>query len=120
MATVSWSAFECSALASVMNDPNEHDRLFSSGYLHGKAFVGAVRSNRIEPKDLNEQVPSGFLMLLQGPTPDFVLGRVFESAQENVLKDVITPASVTSKDLQATLARRKFRSQNCGVLRSVR
>ena len=120
MARVSWSAFECSSLASVMNDPKEQHRLFTLGYQQGKAFIEAVRVNLIDQKDRSEQVPSGFIMLLQGPTPDFVLGRAFESAQENALKDVITPDTVTSKDLQATLARSKFSKQNCGVLRSVR
>ena len=108
MGRVSWSAFECSSLASVMNEGKEQERLFALGYQQGKAFIDALQKNRIELKDRNEQVPSGFLLLLQGPTPDFVLGRVFESAQENALKDVFTPDSITSKDLQATLARSKF------------
>lgn len=108
MGRVSWSAFECSSLASVMNEDKDQERLFALGYQQGKAFIDALQKNRIELKDRNEQVPSGFLLLLQGPTPDFVLGRVFESAQENALKDVITPDSITSKDLQATLARSKF------------
>lgn len=120
MARVSWSAFECSSLASVMNDNKEQDRLFSLGYQQGKAFIEAIQKNQVELKDRNEQVPTGFLLLLQGPTPDFVLGRAFESAQENALKDVITPTSITSKDLQATLARSKFTKQNCSVLRAVR
>lgn len=120
MGRVSWSAFECSSLASVMNEDKDQERLFALGYQQGKAFIDALQKNRIELKDRNEQVPSGFLLLLQGPTPDFVLGRVFESAQENALKDVITPDGITSKDLQATLARSKFTKQNCSLLRAVR
>ncbi len=120
MGSVSWSAFECSSLASVMNEEKEQERLFSLGYQQGKAFIDALQKNRVELKDRNEQVPSGFLLLLQGPTPDFMLGRVFESAQENALKDVITPNSIASRDFQATLARTKFTKQNCSLLRAVR
>jgi hypothetical protein len=119
-ARLSWSAFECSSLASVMSDQAEQERLFTLGYEQGKVFIQAARSNRIDQKDINNDVPSGFLMLMQGPTPDFVLGRVFESAQENALKDVITPSSVTNKELKVLLAQGKFSKQNCNVLRAAR
>ena len=101
-----------------MKDKNEQARLFMVGYQQGKDFIEAFRTNRIEPKDLKEQVPFLFLMRLQGPTPDFILGRVYESAKDNALKDVLTTSDgLTSDDLQAKLAGNKFIKQNCRFLR---
>lgn len=116
MSRTAWAAFECSSLASILEKPKEQERLFLVGYDRGKEFIGALRAKKIKPEDLHSIAPSGFLMLAQGPTPDFILGRVFESAQENVLKDVITGASVLDKDLQQSIASRKFTAANCEVL----
>lgn len=117
MGRAAWAAFECSSLA---DKPNEQERLFHFGYEQGKKFIDAVQAKRITPEDLDSIVPSGVLMLAQGPTPDFILGRVFESAQHNALKDVITSDSVLDKDLRQTLASRKYTAANCEILGSGR
>lgn len=75
-----------------------------------------MQGGRIAAKDFNSIPPSGLLMVAQGPTPDFILGRVFESAQENALKDVITTDSVLHKDLQRSIASRKYTSGNCEII----
>jgi hypothetical protein len=116
MGRAAWAAFECSSLASVMEKPKDQERLFLFGYDQGKEFLNAMQSGRITQKDLSSIVPSGFLMLAQGPSVDFVLGRVFESAQENALKDVITTDTVLSKDLQMSIALRKYTSGNCELI----
>lgn len=112
----SWSAFECSAFADVLGKASEHERLFRYGYHQGRAFVHAVRAGRVEQEDLRSISPSGFLMLAEGPTADFALGRVFEGAVENALKDVITSDNVLSKELQKAAAARKYSDANCEIL----
>ncbi|MEQ6342937.1 MAG: hypothetical protein M3A44_15160 [Gammaproteobacteria bacterium] len=111
-----WAAFECSSLASVLERPKDQERLFRFGYEQGKEFLHALQGGRITAEDLKSIAPSGLLMVAQGPTADFILGRVFESAQENALKDVITTESVLHKDLQEAIASRKFTSGNCEII----
>lgn len=55
-------------------------------------------------------------MLAHGPTPDFALGRVFEGALENALKDVITPDTVLEDELKQSIASRKYSERNCEIL----
>lgn len=120
MGRAAWAAFECSSLASVLEKPKDQERLFRFGYEQGKEFLNAVQAGRITAQDLRSIAPSGLLMVAQGPTADFILGRVFESAQENALKDVITNESVLHKDLQQSIASHKFISGNCEVIENGR
>ncbi|WP_146907246.1 hypothetical protein [Arenimonas daejeonensis] len=116
MSRASWAAFECAALASVLERPADQERLFHYGYDQGKKFLVAAQAGRVEKSDINSIAPSGFLMVAQGPTIDFMLGRVFESAQENALKDVITADTVLHDDLKQSLASNKFVAGNCEIL----
>jgi hypothetical protein len=100
--------------------PKDQERLFLLGYEHGKLFLQALQSGKILDKDVKSITPSGFLMVAQGPSIDFILGRVFESAQENALKDVITQDSVVHKDLQISIASRKYSSGNCDIIGNAR
>lgn len=116
MGRAAWAAFECSSLASVLERPKDQERLFRFGYEQGKEFLHAMQGGRITAKDLNSIAPSGLLMVAQGPTADFILGRVFESAQDNALKDVITTETVLHKDLKQAIASRKYSSGNCEII----
>ena len=116
MSRASWSAFECAAFADVLGKAQDHERLFKYGYEQGKVFIEAVRAGRVDEKDLTSISPSEFLMLAKGPSADFALGRVFEGALENGLKDVITPENVIEVELQHSIASRKFSEANCEIL----
>ena len=116
MSRASWSAFECAALADVLGKTKDHERLFNFGYEQGKTVIDAARNGQVDQKDLHSISPSGFLMLARGPTADFALGRVFEGALENALKDVITPETVLEEELKQSIASRKFREGNCEIL----
>jgi len=100
----------------VLNQPKEQERLFLFGYAQGKDFLTAVQAGRVQRKDLDSTSPTGFLMRAQGPTPDFILGRIFEASQENALKDVITTETVLNDELKESIASRKYRESNCEVL----
>jgi hypothetical protein len=88
MGLKAWSAFECSALASYAKDEKESERLFTLGYESGKVFLTALRAGKIQPDDIQARVPVGVMWKVAGPNIDFVLGRIWESASENVLKEV--------------------------------
>ena len=123
MGRVAWSAFACSSLAAQaqLEDQKEQERLFLLGYEQGKAFIEAAQAKKVERKDISEEVPIGLTLLLQGPTPDFMLGRVYESAQEEALKNVLrTNGNLNTDEVQASLARSAYTKQNCRLLRAVR
>lgn len=119
MGRVAWAAFECSSLAAQMKDPKEQERLFLLGYEQGKKFIEAVQSKKVERKDISTEVPIGLVLLLQGPTPDFMLGRIYESAQDEALKDVLrTDGKLNADEIQAIIAQNKYTKQNCRLLKA--
>jgi len=112
-----WSAFECSALAEKSKKPKEQERLFKYGYAQGLKFINAIQSEKVKREDLSKGVPMMMLLLLQGPTPDFMLGRVFESAVDSALDDVFkTGEQFNSDEMQETIAKNKFWKQNCQLI----
>lgn len=112
-----WSAFSCSALAEMAGKQDEQERLFLLGYDEGKAFLNALRMNKIEQDDLNETVPMFMLMLLQGPSNDFMLGRVFEFAVDEATKNAYQVYKETSNEvLKKSTAETDFTSRNCSLL----
>jgi len=112
-----WVAFECSALASKSGNPKEQDRLFLYGYETGKKFIESIKKNKIKKEDISSTAPIGVMMLLQGPSTDFMLGRIFGGALENALKDVfITNEKYNSEEIQKIIAENKFQKQNCELI----
>ncbi len=104
-----------------MKSRAEAERLFNLGYESGKKFLDALQSKLVERKDLSEEVPIGFILLLAGPSSDFVLGRVFENAQNEALKGVLRSGDqLNPDDLQKMLAQSKFTKQNCQLLGAVK
>lgn len=113
MGHATWSAFRCSTLAALTSNQNEQERLFKIGYDNGKRFFAALESKKIQPADIDSEVPLAIVTLMGGPTTDFVLGRIFEAAMDSAAKDVLNP----DRSLQKTSAQSKFASQNCGLLK---
>jgi len=117
MAKATWSAFECSSLASKLKKPADQERLFKFGYNQGKAFITALQSGKIKREDLSSNAPVGVLWMLEGPTPDFMLGRIYESAQDNALKDVYRVGDHFNSDEEQELAAsNKYASSNCQLI----
>ena len=98
MAQSAWSAFECSVLAEKSNNLKEQKRLFRVGYEQGLKFIAALESGEARTGDLPEGSPLSMLLLLQGPTPDFMLGRIFEVALRSALENVYTTGDYYNSD----------------------
>ncbi|TSC70692.1 MAG: hypothetical protein G01um101449_299 [Parcubacteria group bacterium Gr01-1014_49] len=112
-----WSAFQCASWASVVGDNKEQERLFLFGYAQGEKFLVAAKAGKIENPDINQEVPIGVTMLVQGPTNDFILGRIFEGAQEEALDEVYkTGNKYNSTELQKIIAENKYRDSNCQLI----
>lgn len=117
MAQSTWSAFQCSSLAAKSDNSKEQERLFLFGYEQGQEFIAAVKAEKVTREDLSNDAPLLLLLLLQGPTPDFMLGRIFESAQDIALEGIYrTGGNLNSVDDQKSLAKSKFWSLNCQLI----
>jgi hypothetical protein len=63
-------------------------------------------------------------MMLHGPGPDFILGRIYEFTQNQILKDVIfledgslvDDGSSASEALEQQLATNKYYNNNCRLI----
>jgi hypothetical protein len=114
MARATWSAFECSSLASKSENKKEQERLFLFGYEQGLKFISALKAQKIKKEDLSNEVPLMMLLVLEGPTPDFMLGRIFDAAQDSALKDVYKMGETFNpEDVQKSIAEDKFWKLNC-------
>lgn len=117
MGKAAWSAFECSALADKSKNPKEQERLFKYGYAQGLKFIEAIQTEKVKRENLSKGAPLMMLLLLQGPTPDFMLGRVFEGTLDSALEDVYkTGEHFNSDEMQETVAKNKFWKQNCQLI----
>ncbi|GAB2509429.1 hypothetical protein [Lysobacter humi (ex Lee et al. 2017)] len=113
MSRTSWDAFACAALASTMQWRERHDQLVNYGYAQGKTFLTALAAGKIKQYDTFSRTPSAFPMRGADPSPDFVLGRVYEMAKTHALRDVVTPENRGQDDLQKSLATTKYETLQC-------
>lgn len=113
-------AFNCSTWADKIDDKNEAERLFLFGYEQGQKFLNALKAEKIKQEDISQKVPIGVAFLLQGPSNEFILGRIFQSAQNEALEDVFYTnydrKNLHSEDLQKSIASGKFQKGNCQFL----
>ena len=107
-----WAAFQCGALAEHAGRAEESRRLYKIGYDQGTAFVGAYKAGKVDQQARNNVPLAVLLMLDGGPTVDFILGRIFESAMQDTSKH-FTGGDSTKQKL---IAEQSFTNQNCGLL----
>ncbi|TXL62467.1 hypothetical protein [Zeimonas arvi] len=104
-------------MASQLGDAGEAERLFLLGYREGLAFIASVQAGKIPHEIMRTEVPWLMKLLLQGPTPDFMLGRVYEAAVDSALEDVLkTGDRLNDEELKKSIATRKYHNWNCKIL----
>lgn len=117
------SAFQCSVVASFLKQEEEHARLFNLGYKEGSSFLKAIEQNKISNADIKHTVPFIVLMSMQGPSNDFMLGRIYESIQVDVFKSIYENYSFSESgeklglDIRNINANKMFHDKNCNVLK---
>lgn len=124
-ALVMWSAFTCATYAEISGNRQEQQRLFEVGYDAGRTFVDGFINKTITETVAND-APLGVLMLLSGPTTDFIIGRIFESATEDAYDEVVKeksaelpifdPSKWADNDLKTINAKNKYQSSNCALI----
>ena len=119
MARSTWAAFECSSLASRMRDTKEQERLFFYGYKTGLTFIDALKAEKIQQADLSSEAPWLMLILIEGPTPDFILGRIYGFAEHSALQNVLKSGDeLNPDDIRSTLAQSEYTKRNCRLIGS--
>jgi hypothetical protein len=126
-ARIMWSAFQCGIFAEMAGDTQEQQRLFLVGIKAGRQFIAAIQRGQISSDALNTEVPIGVLMLLGGPSVDFMIGRIAESATKDAF-DAIVSKDENGMPLQWTdrirdeehrkiKAQNRYLKSNCALIR---
>ena len=86
LARTAWSAFQCGTYAEMSGDKKEQERLFILGVVSARNFIEALQSKQIPAEVFSAEVPLGVSLVLQGPSTDFMVGRVFENAMRDAFE----------------------------------
>lgn len=84
-----WIAFECGTYAEMSGDRERQAALFERGMAAGRQFFSAVEAGTITEEEHRKHVPYVVPLLAAGPSVDFVLGRIFESAMNSAYDNVV-------------------------------
>ena len=109
-----WAAFECGALVEYADMPEESRRLYNLGYDQGKTLLDAFRAGKVDQQARSKLPIPVLLMLHGGPTVDFILGRIFESAMQDTSRQLFEASN--NKETRKIIAGQNFAKRNCGLL----
>lgn len=113
IAKKSFIAFECSHLAALARDQKELERLFILGVESGRVYLSARQAGKLTEKN-NASAPIAWGLHGQGPSADFILGRIYEVASEEAREE--TKPLGDSTDF-ASPARNAFNAMNCALVK---
>jgi hypothetical protein len=104
------SAFQCSFVAE---DKKEQERLFQLGLNAGRDFLEFIKANpsKYEVEFFNEKVPT-FWFVTDGPTTDFVLGRIYEEHKNEIYKSLPR----RNMELRKIKKEKLYHKKNCALL----
>jgi hypothetical protein len=107
-----YAAWRCAglALAARMSDA-EVARLFNKGLALGRPLVNAIFEGRVKPRNDLWIVPLGLLGCGQGPTAEFVLGRMYQCSIDGATR--LMDMTETDLDKRAVWALRSYRDNKC-------
>jgi hypothetical protein len=118
MARKAASVWACAALADYTGNNTDATRLFSLGYESGKTFVEAVKAKKINREDWSNHVPMIFGGMMNGPSADFAVGRMYEAMLSGTIKGVWDASPVDQSDGALKYkARDMYQKQNCSLLK---
>jgi len=116
---VLYSAFTCSKYASAAGKAEEANRLFKVGIQAGRKFLEAVINKEIPAADL-KGLPIGVTWYMQGPSVDFIIGRIYEGATKAAYDHVSRNAShelVRDDATKKLQAENRYVQSNCALIR---
>jgi hypothetical protein len=107
------------------NAGNEAKYPLCQGFL-SLSFVEALQNHQISPEAVDSETPLGVTMRLAGPSVDFIIGRIFESAMSDAYDAVVKQKDglplpvddwVQNKELKKSIAKQKHHKGNCELIR---
>lgn len=87
-ARLMFTAFECSAYASMTGDNAREKQLVEVGVAAGRQFLAALAAGEISENDLRRHAPFMEGTDLDQPSPDFMIGRMFQGTFEAMQRKV--------------------------------
>lgn len=119
--------WRCQVWSAMAGNNETAETHHERGLAAGRRFIEAARAGLIPPADFDSTVPVYVSLSMQGPSDDFVLGRLYEITTTDAYDQIATrdkegrplsPADyVTDKSLQSVMASERFLSSNCASLR---
>ncbi|MFY1988764.1 hypothetical protein ACOTCR_05820 [Achromobacter xylosoxidans] len=103
-------------MANTIGDSAASERLFLHGMAQGQQFLKDMQAGRINSSDIHSEVPIGVLDSLSGPSSDFILGRIFESATQVAFHDFKAVSLDKYMDERRAFAQAKFTQSNCRLI----
>ena len=86
---IMWSAFQCSTFAELSENKNEQERLFLVGLNAGRTFLEAMKARQISEQAVKDEVPINVLQRLEGPSNEFVIGKIYAAATGYAYDDIV-------------------------------
>lgn len=121
-----WSAFACATFAEMSGETQEQERLFDVGYSVGQSFLADIENETVSESEF-QAAPVGVLLVIGGPSAEFILGRIYENAVgdafDSVVKEdgndlpILNPADWANEELRAIRAENKYLTSNCELIR---
>lgn len=116
-----WS---CMVYSNYTEDKESAELHFEAGLSDGKLFVADARNGTLTQHELLSSAPYLVVSLLQGPSDDFVLGRLFEGIRDYAYEKVARKAETghdslhfeTDPELLRIKSQNIYRSSNCQLL----
>lgn len=87
-ARVMFTAFECSAYASMMGEDARRRQLVDVGVAAGRKFLAALAAGEISEDDMRQHAPFMMETDLDQPSPDFMIGRIFQGTYQGMHQKV--------------------------------
>jgi hypothetical protein len=105
----------------------EQERLFLLGYENGQRFLDGVLNKTIDEDEIRNKVPIGVTGAMAGPTPEFVLGRIYAAALTEAFDRIVKRDSSgkflpveeweLDQEVKKIRAETQFQTRNCDLLR---
>ncbi|MDU0365136.1 hypothetical protein RWK44_32730 [Rhizobium sp. 25PS6] len=127
LSRLAWAAFECHELALIADNQPEKERLFRIGSGTSTKFVEAVRAGKVSDNEMFNFVPGGIARATDGPSVEFVVGRIYQlivaDTFENVTQEdssgkALPPDKWVADPFEMKgIAQTKYRAANCELIK---
>ncbi|MGB8896016.1 MAG: hypothetical protein WCD13_17160 [Pseudolabrys sp.] len=114
---IMWSAFQCSTYAELSDYKSEQERLHLVGLNAGRTFLEAMKAGQISEQAAREAVPINVLQRLEGPSNEFVIGKIYAAATGSAYDEIVKKKRSKWGPTQKQDAQFAYTYHNCILIR---